>query len=432
MNRFTNNLYDSEIGGNVEESTLGLAQYGGAAFFMNGSLDSPSETLSNMFNSLKEDTNDAKVNITDAAKKVYNDVSNDVSNIANAVKNKVVDVANQFINGPDNDKLKSIEPMMTVNLDNSPKANMTNSQRLNNLSNQNDLGGSATISLYNNLNKIVGGCNCNKQYCGGSEDVYSVHEVQDLPDSPYNQTGGVDVLSTEAIINQIDKITGGCDCNKQYCVGSDDDFNSDDFYDLDNLPSDFDDEDDENDEEEGIFGGAKSKSMKPGFSNFINGLYKECKMKGGKKKFNPEAIEWNKKTNEFIQTNFKIDDWDKIKIIKFVANTKNKKEIGEDKLKALSDVERAKMLYNTVSSMKPAEIKKIDFKKIQAQRVKILKEKFGDKYREPSHSKEEPKKEKETKKTTKKTTKKGGYDNLFLGDEDSDSESIRLPGGFRY
>ena len=441
MNRFTNNLYDSEIGGNVEESTLGLAQYGGASSFM----DYASETVSDTVSSIKKDSIDAKDNITDAAKEVYNDVSN----IANAVKNKVVDVADHFINGSN---LTSIEPLMTDNL---PKSNMTNSQRLNYQSNQNNLDGSATMSLYNNLNKIVGGCDCKKQYCGGFKDDYSEpDENEDLPDSPYNQTGG-DISSTEEIINKINQITtGGCDCNKQYC-GGDDDFNLDDF---DDLPSDLDDENDENDldstsdieddEEVEFTGGAKS--MKPGFSNFINGLYKECKMKGGKKKFNPEAVEWNKKTNEFIQTNFKIDDWDKIKIIKFVANTKNKKEIGEDKLKALSDVQRAKMLYNTVSSMKPAEIKKIDFKKIQAQRVKILKEKFGDKYREPgakapaksSHReddpkvneepkvKEEPKKEKETKKTTKKSTKKGGYDNLFLGGEDS--ESIRLPGGFRY
>lgn len=418
MNRFTNNLYDSEIGGNVEESTLGLAQYGGASNFM----DYASETVSDTVNSFKKDSIDTKNTITNAVKEVYDKVSK----TANAVKDEVVDLADHFINGSN---LTSIDPLMTDNL---PKANITNSQRLNSQSNQNNLDGSATMSLYNNLNKIVGGCDCKKQYCGGFKDDYSEpDENEDLPDSPYNPTGG-DVSSTEEIINQINQITGGCDCNKQYC-GGDDDFNLDDF---DDLPSDLDDENDldstsdiEDDEEVEFTGGAKSKSMKPGFSNFINGLYKECKMKGGKKKFNPEAVEWNKKTNEFIQTNFKIDDWDKIKIIKFVANTKNKKEIGEDKLKALSDVERAKMLYNTVSSMKPAEIKKIDFKKIQAQRVKILKEKFGDKYREPK-VKEEPKKEKETKKTTKKSTKKGGYDNLFLGGEDS--ESIRLPGGFRY
>lgn len=452
MNRFTNNLYDSEIGGNVEESTLGLAQYGGATSFM----DYATDTLS----SFKKDSIDTKDNIIDAAKEVYDNVSNNVSTFANAFKDNVINAAEHFINGSksnytsnDTSNFTSIEPLMTDDL---PKSNMTNSQRLNYQSKQDNLGSSATMSLYNNLNKIVGGCNCKKQYCGGFKDDYSgpgyqvlpeadnfdendpkYREIEnrmrsntfDLPDSPYNQTGG-DVSSTEEIINKINQITGGCDCNKQYCGGDDDDF------DLDDLQSDLDDEYDldstsdiEDDEEVEFSGGAKSKSMKPGFSNFINGLYKECKMKGGKKKFNPEAVEWNKKTNEFIQTNFKIDDWDKIKIIKFVANTKNKKEIGEDKLKSLSDVERAKMLYNTVSSMKPAEIKKIDFKKIQAQRVKILKEKFGDKYKEPK-VKEEPKKEKETKKTTKKSTKKGGYDNLFLGGEDS--ESIHLPGGFRY
>lgn len=475
MNRFTNNLYDSEIGSNVEESTLGLAQYGGATSFM----DYATDTLS----SIKNDSIDTKDNITNAAKEFYDNVSNNVSNIANnvsnianAVKNTVVNAADHFINGSDklsSDKLTSIGPLMTENLPNQTNGGMTNSQRLNYQSNQNNLGGSATMSLYNNLNKIVGGCNCKKQYCGGFKDDYSgpgyqvlpetdtldendprYSEIEtrmrsntfDLPDSPY-QTGGVNVSSTEEIMNKIHQITGGCDCNKQYCGGDpksdwdsytydmpsededDDDFELVDFEnDDDDLPSD---SEDDNEKEELKEGGAKSKSMKPikpGFSNFINGLYKECKMKGGKKKFNPEAIEWNKKTNEFIQTNFKIDDWDKIKIIKFVANTKNKKEIGEDKLKALSDVERAKMLYNTVSSMKPAEIKKIDFKKIQAQRVKILKEKFGDKYREPT--KKEDKKEEPKKTTTKKSTKKGGNDNLFLGGEDS--ESIRLPGGFRY
>ena len=340
MNRFTNNLYDSEIGGNVEESTLGLAQYGGAISFM----DYASDTVS----SIKNDSIDTKNNIANAAKEVYNDVSN----IANAVKNKVVDVADHFINGSN---YTSIDPLMTDNL---PKSNMTNSQRLNYQSNQNNLGGSATMSLYNNLNKIVGGCNCKKQYCGGFKDDYSgpgyqvlpetdtfdendpkYREIEtrmrsntfDLPDSPY-QTGGVDITSTEEIINKINQITGGCNCNKQYCGGSEDDYSSpssyDDDFDLDDLPSDLDDEydldstsdiedDDDFDKEVEFTGGAKSKSMKPGFSNFINGLYKECKMKGGKKKFNPEAIEWNKKTNEFIQTNFKIDDWDKIKIIKF-------------------------------------------------------------------------------------------------------------------
>jgi len=444
MNRFTNNLYDSEIGGNVEESTLGLSQYGG--------FDIVDTTTS-----IKESFNDT----VSSAENLADQAKNEGINLIEKGINKTIDVVkngiNQFING--SDKLTSIEPFMTENLS-KQTAGKTNSQRLIEQSKQDNLGGSATMSLYNNLNKIVGGCNCKKQYCGGFKDDYSgpgyqvlpetdtldendprYSEIEtrmrsntfDLPDSPY-QTGGVNVSSTEEIMNKIHQITGGCDCNKQYCGGEDDDMPSEDEdeYEDDFELVDFENDDDdlpsdsENDieKEELKEGGAKSKSMKPGFSNFINGLYKECKMKGGKKKFNPEAIEWNKKTNEFIQTNFKIDDWDKIKIIKFVANTKNKKEIGEDKLKALSDVERAKMLYNTVSSMKPAEIKKIDFKKIQAQRVKILKEKFGDKYREPT-KKEEPKKT-----TTKKSTKKGGNDNLFLGGEDS--ESIRLPGGFRY
>lgn len=433
MNRFTNNLYDSEIGGNIEESTLGLSQYGG---FIN-----IGDTTSSIEKSLNDTVFTAEKLANQAKNEGVNLIENGINKGFEVVKNgidKGLDVAknvfNQFING----NFESIEPLMTVNLPNQTKGDMTNSQRLNyqtNQTNQNNLGGSATISLYNNLNKIVGGCDCKKQYCGGFNENETSMRSNTIPDS--------DISSTEEIINKINQITtGGCDCNKQYCGGADDDMSSeeddmpseeDDFNTVDfDLEDDFDyTSEDEDDEEVEEFqeGGAKSNFIKPGFSNFINGLYKECKMKGGKKKFNPEAVEWNKKTNEFIQTNFKIDDWDKIKIIKFVANTKNKKEIGEDKLKALSDVERAKMLYNTVSSMKPAEIKKIDFKKIQAQRVKILKEKFGDKYKEPK-VKEEPKKEKETKKTTKKTTKKGGYDNLFLGGEDS--ESIRLPGGFRY
>lgn len=452
MNRFTNNLYDSEIGPNIEESTLGLAQYGGCNIF-----NSASSSLSSIEEGADDIKNKTIKNVVDTGKNIAENVADTGKNIIDNVAETGKNIINGLLYGKNKDGLESIDPLMSVV---KPQQNnslpITNSQRLENNNNNNKIDSStlglsknegeaetsATVSLYQNLNKIVnGGCNCQKQYCGGNDEEDNK------------------LISSEEIINKINDITGeGGNCQK----GGDDDF----IIDGGDLDDDFIDElDEENnevsdDEEEDLFNGSDSESdnlgdeeqyggskkkFNPGFSNFINGLYGEC-MKGGRrrKRFNPEAIEWNKKTNEFIQNNFNITDWDKIKIIKFIANSKNRKSIGEDKLKSLSDVERAKLLFDAVSSMKPADIKKIDFKKMQEQRIKLIKEKYGDKYHEPKpkqevkpkeeakpkEEKKETKKEskKESKKETKKS-KKGGYDDLFLG---GDSESIQLPGNIEF
>ena len=414
MDKFTNSLYDSEVNNNIEESTLGLAQYGGASYFMNYA----SDTL-----------NDAKNSISESASDVVNSTKgllNNTEGFLNKVKNKALDVADQFINGKPN--LQSIQPLMTENMNNNTVKYPQNSQRINNFnSNDNHIATEALVDdinniikggnddeLIDNINKITGGCNCNKQYCGGDDDEEDDYELE-----------------------------GGCNCNKQYC-GGDDDEENDEEYDSDLDYLDDEEMDYENDDEDIIMDGGANN----GFSGFLNNLYGDC-MKGGRKRhFHTEAIEWNKKSNDFIINELKITDWDDIKAIKFIINSKNKEKYGENELKNMNDIERAKLLYDTLTKLTIKDIKKIDLNKVKKERTKLIKEKYGDRYREPTNKKTEVESKTETKSSVKsskskdvkkKSSKKqkGGddLDSLFLGgndDEDEDEETIQLPGNFKY
>ena len=407
MDKFTNNLYDSEV--NTDDSTLGLAQFGGG-----------DNLMKQFYKNSMTSFSDASSSIGESAQELGNNTINTAVNIvksgidfADKVKNIVVDGVDHFINGND-DKLKSIDPMMSINQQQPPQQPITTptpSSRIETFNKKGD-DGEATVSLYNNLNNIVkeggcnykkGGCDCNKRYCGGDDD-----------------------FSTENIMNEVNNITGGCgECNKQL-VGGDDD----EYFDIesDSEIDDLDDNMDDDDEDIEMTGGAKKTNG--GFSDFINNLYGECMKGGRRRRFNPEAIEWNKKSNEYIQNELKITDWDDIKAIKYIINSKNKKSIGEDKLKEMSDVERAKLLYDELIKLTDKDIKKINFDKIKKERISKIKEKYGDKYREPKPKENSDsstiKEEKKSK--TKSKSKKGG--NLFLDDED-DEESIQLPGNFK-
>lgn len=324
----------------------------------------------------------------DVVGKIGNAVTSSIAGVTNSAVNAINGVVNMFRGDSDNKEVKELDSVLSdvykmpdtdVMVDKLNKANGVIEK----------IDGPDTEALVNKVfddhssedsftrlsNVKRGGCDCQKQMCGG-------YDKQMCAGCDYKQ------------------MCGGCDCQKQMCGGDDSDF-SDELI----LDSETTTEDSGLDYE--MDGGAND------FQSFINSLYQ--KNVGGKKRvYSKEAAEFNDKTTEVIKSVYPSITHEELKAVRSEIYQTIRNKYEPEVFKTLKDYEKSELLFKATT---PAVVKKIDLKKAIENRKKRIEERFGKKDEETPKNEEE----KKTKAKAKKSTRKTG------GAKKTDSETLELP-----